>query len=458
MEVNFSKRSWIFLWICLILLNVIMRIPVTPHEIGSDSFINHFVADSISAYGHAKWWLNPLSIVGLYPTSLESALPFYLSGISQSLSLVMEQAILVGLIILGILSSFTAYLMAGAIKDDESFKFITAFIYSTSPGILLYTTWNASGRGLFIVILPLFVYFIIKFSFNNLKYFLLTIAVFLLLIASHNMFYFLIPIILGYIIAATIGSIHFKSSNLLSGLILFIIFVIIYIQLSIRDAGIVSLILGYARYIGVMGIFSIGGFFYLLFKNKRSFEENFIVSYLLIFAPLLSVILYAKFFMLPFEALIASYGIFNLFKISKNRKSGYYIILIFLLLTIVVSEYYQFGRTDMEINQSEKFWAEESTVNAALWTKSFTNETAYADDAVLSRRVLAYSGASMPSDSNIVPLIQGNLKSFNVSTLSPFTILFYSEGPFHIENYSGLNNWVWYKLRNEGLDSKWGSL
>ena len=80
MNTYFSKRTWIFLWICLILLNVIMRIPLTPHEIGHDSFMIHFIADSLSKYGHAKWWLHPLSIVGLYPFSTASALPFYLSG------------------------------------------------------------------------------------------------------------------------------------------------------------------------------------------------------------------------------------------------------------------------------------------------------------------------------------------------------------------------------------------
>src|SRR3990170_5455428 len=112
MSTSFSMRVWILLWICLILLNVIMRIPITPHEIGYDSFLIHFIADSISTYGHAKWWIHPLSIVGLYPFSYASALPFYLSGVSQSLSLEMEQTIWVVLLSLGILSSFTAYLMA----------------------------------------------------------------------------------------------------------------------------------------------------------------------------------------------------------------------------------------------------------------------------------------------------------------------------------------------------------
>src|SRR5659263_25286 len=158
MKTNISKRNLIFFWILLIILNVIMRLPVTPHEIGHDSFMIHYISESISTYGHAKWWLNPLSIVGLYPFSLTSALPFLLSGVSQSLSLDMEYSIWLFMLVLGILSACTAYLMAGVIKNDKLFKFITALVYSTSPGILTLTTWNSSGRGLFLVLLPLLIY------------------------------------------------------------------------------------------------------------------------------------------------------------------------------------------------------------------------------------------------------------------------------------------------------------
>jgi len=295
MEVNISKRSWILLWICLILLNVIMRIPLTPHEIGHDSFLIHFVADSISTYGHAKWWIHPLSIVGLYPFSMASALPFYLSGISQVLPLAMEQAIWVALLSIGIFSSFTAYLMAGAIKDDKIFKFITALAYSTSMGILVQTTWSASGRGLFLVFLPLFIYFLIKSRFSKLKYILFTVVLFILLLATHNLFYFLIPIILSFVIALIISNIHIKSSNYYGGIVLLILFIIFFMELSLEKVAMDTMILNYARYIGVLGIFAIGGFIFILFKNNKTFEDNFFILFLLFFVPLLSILTYSKF-------------------------------------------------------------------------------------------------------------------------------------------------------------------
>lgn len=458
----FSKRIWILLWICLILLNVIMRIPLTPHEIGHDSFMMHFISDSISEFGNAKWWLNPLSIVGLYPYSMSSALPFYLSGASQIMSMDMEHTIWVVLSIFGIFSAFTAYLMAGAIRDDKIFKFITAFIYSTSTGILVYTTWSASGRGLFLVLLPLFIYFLIKSRFSKIKYGIFTVIIWILLLTTHNMVYLTGPIILGFFITLVICKIQIKSSSLYGGIILLLLFVIFLIQLSVRKVVIYDIILSYARYTGVVIVFAIGGFVFLLFKNNKTFEEKFLIISLLFLTPILSIVLYSKYFMIPLEVLLVSYGIMNLIKISKTKKYTkyvYLIIIIFFSLSIGLAEFYQFGRTSSDDQKTlTPFWAEDSIVNAALWTKSYTEKTMMTDEFFVSRRMLAYSGANLITENNLATLIQGNLWDFNISERSPFSTLFYSEGPYKIENPTGMTDWLWYKLRDEGYDGYWKNI
>ena len=453
----FSKRTWVFLWVCLILVNVIMRIPITPHEIGHDSFMIHFISDSISTFGHAKWWIHPLSIIGFYPYSLASALPFYLSGVSQLLSLAMEQSMWVALASLGIFSLFTSYLMAGAINNDKIFKFITALTYSTSPGILFFTTWSASGRGLFLVLLPLFIYFLIKYRFSKLKYILFTIILFILIMATHNLFFVIAPIVLGFVIALIIRNIQFKSSIFFGAIVLLALFIFFFMELSIEESTVRTIILSYARYIGVMGIFALGGFISILVKKNKTFEDSFIILVLLFLTPLSGISLYAKFFMLPLEALLVSYGIVNLIRISHHRNAARYIMVFCIIISIGVSEYYQFGRSNVEGEiTSNEYWAKESTVNAAQWTKSFTNKLVFSDDGLLSRRVLAYSGAIMLSETTVVYPIQGTLGDFNVSMRSPFSSLFYLDGPFHAENETRLTTWGWYKLRSEGLASVWG--
>lgn len=456
MNTYFSKRTWIFLWICLIILNVLLRIPLTPHEIGHDSFMTHFIADSLSKYGNAKWWLHPLSIVGLYPYSVASALIFYLSGASQIMSINMEHTIWVATSILGIFSSFTAYLMAGAIKDDKLFKFITAFIYSTSPGILVYTTWSASGRGMFLVLLPLFIYLLLKSRFS-IKYGIFTTILWILMLATHNLFYLTGPIILGFWIALVIGKIQIKSSNLYGGIILILLFIFVLIQLSLKEVKILELILSFARYTGILIVFAIGGFVSLLFKNKRTVEENFLIITLLLLTPTISVVLYSKYFMIPFEVLLISYGIMNLVRISKTNKHIFFIILVISFsFSIGFAEFYQSARSNTEdVVAATPFWAEDSVVNAAFWTKSYTEHLMMTDEFSVSRRMLAYSESSLITENNMATLIQGNLWGFNISERSPFSRLFYSEGPFEIEEPKGMTDWLWYKLTREGYNGFW---
>ena len=48
----FSKKMKIILFILLIILNLVIRIPFYPHEQGSDSFVIHILGNSISEFGH----------------------------------------------------------------------------------------------------------------------------------------------------------------------------------------------------------------------------------------------------------------------------------------------------------------------------------------------------------------------------------------------------------------------
>jgi len=163
---KFSKNIKYLFIIMLILLNIVIRIPSIPHESGCDSFIVHIEANSISEYGYAKWWVNPLSIFGLYPYSECSAVPFALSCINQCTGLDMEFVIWMFSLIMGLISAFGAYILASLIiKDNDIFKFLVAFSYSLAPGILKFTTWNLSMRGPFMALLPLFLYLLLNYFY-----------------------------------------------------------------------------------------------------------------------------------------------------------------------------------------------------------------------------------------------------------------------------------------------------
>ena len=142
---RFTLRTKAILMGLLMLLAVVFRYPTTPHEIGWDSFTVHLMANSISEFGYARWWIHPASIVGSYPYSgSASAVPFFISGIAQCTGMGAELAILLYSVIFGLFSVFAAYLMAGAIWDDDIFKFLTAFAFSASPGIIIHSTRSIS--------------------------------------------------------------------------------------------------------------------------------------------------------------------------------------------------------------------------------------------------------------------------------------------------------------------------
>ena len=71
---RFSLKSKIGLMALLIAFNMILRIPWVPHELGIDSFVVHSLANSITKFGEARWWIHPASIIGSYPYSEPSSL------------------------------------------------------------------------------------------------------------------------------------------------------------------------------------------------------------------------------------------------------------------------------------------------------------------------------------------------------------------------------------------------
>ena len=307
---KFSKRIILTLFALLIILNIILRYPTTPHEIGNDSFAVHAMANAISTFGYAKWWIHPASIIGSYPYSSPSAVPFLLSGISQCLNMDTESVILLYSMVLGLFSIFAAYLMAGAIWDNDIFKFLVAFVFSTCPGIVDYSTWTANARTLFIISLPLFIYLLLKTRTFKARFSLLTFTFLIFLTATHHYIYFTIPIIISYFAVLAfykLGEyIKIKSVKipenfanlavLASFLIMFSIPLLIPALMDpaiLRREGesyILIFISSYTRYIGFLIIFVVIGYTYLLFKHNKKVEEWFLLLCLTGLAPFLLII------------------------------------------------------------------------------------------------------------------------------------------------------------------------
>ena len=475
---KFSKRSKYLLFGLLVALNIIIRIPSVPHECTDDSYAIHTLANSISLFGEARWWLHPLSIGGFYPYSYASSVPFLLSGISQCTGMDMEWTIWLFSLVGGVFSMFAAYLMAGAIKDNDLFKFLVAFAYSLSPGILLHSTFNASTRGLFTMLLPLFIYLLLK-TRNYLRNIVLIFILFVLLLVTHHYIYFTIPVILAYAVLLTFGKLkeHVRFIKIPTnytniafiacflGILLMPFFTRLFIAGS-RYNWLNLMIVTNMRYTGILFAFALSGFVYLTLKANKKFEEWFLLLTLLCFAALLYILTYAHFFMAIFFCILAGVALTNIAKAPKQKKKTVAIIIIIsLLLAVGFSGFYQHWRTHKYGGRNE--WYMRETTNAgALWIKDNIdkNKNLVGNGGsynVRAKRMFAASG-SRPSilvSTGISALVYGfiNESYIVMKKNSPLTKEFYWDNPY-VEvggkSIGGQLNWFSQQLDIDGRYGK----
>jgi len=482
---KFSNRSNYILLGLLILLNIILRIPSYSHQTGYDSFHTSILANIISLYGYARWWVHPLSIFGMYPYSYASAVPFILSGISQLSGLDMEITVLLFDVFVGLLSIFTAYLLAGMIRDDDLFKFLVAFGCSTSQGMLVFTTWDISTRGLFIVMLPLFTYLLLRVRINKLRAGMLAIMLPVLMAATHHYVYFTFPIILSFFIiiigtkinksiffqrhcakrnirnSSRNGSItsdcvskKFKNERFypirnnyskICYLVLFIItfsspfFTHTFITAGSRYGWVIDMFIINMRYTGPLILLAFGGFTYLVLKHDKRPEDWFLLIILLLLIPFSYIQTYAHFILFTFLFLFIGISLTNISH-AYNRKRGYatFVIIVSLLIAVSFSGFYQHWHTGMKGGRGDWRMTDETYIGA-LWIKDNINpnKNMVGNGGVYNVRPQRMSAASggrpaILTSGSTAALSYGfiNESYIKIKKNSPLTKEFYIDNPY----------------------------
>jgi len=403
-----SKRAnYLLIFGFLGLLNVLFRFPVTPHELGADSFYVHGMANFISTNGYAKWIMHPLSFFGLYPLSYPSGGIFYLSSISQCTGIDTEYSILVVSTFLGVLGAFTTYLLAKEIFNDDFFAFATAFIFSTSRIFLTGTTWVYSTRGFFIVLLPLFIWSLLRFSSSErkekLKYIMLA-GVLLIILGTIHHIVLLIPLVLiAYFIALLLNVIKHKFESPFIRRVIPPVFFALFTALFLMqftgftiyspsyhefqrgyffqgsESHIILLNMGirYAMSIGILIILIPIGLVSLVFKSNKKLPEIFLLVLLLCFTPFLMDSRYTITFLVPVLSLFISLGLLAIPKaISKVKfKRAEKVVLPILMMILLFSAFLpSFVVLEKEAHRpGYTYHMSERTYNAGLFMKDYGN-------------------------------------------------------------------------------------
>jgi len=451
-----SNRTHLLLWILLIILNFILKIPTVPHEIGHDSVDIHILANSISSFGSAMWWSNPLSVIGMFPLSYASAVPFILSGIFQCSNIDMELVLLIFCIIICLFGTFGAYLLAGIILENDIFKFLVALIFSTSQGVLTLTTWTVSTRGFFVMLLPLFIYSLLKCHSFRFRYSLITIFFFILLLSTHNLIFFIYPLIASYFLTILFYEIRtyihinentddiFSIASFIAFFVLLLIPFFVLKELWINDPEIMrggitsryavlqSLGMANARYIGPLIFMIFGGYASLLFKRNKKFNEWYLLFALISLAPLMYVQTYMKWFIIIFIFLLIGISLANVLKINSTYKR--YIVrfvVVILILNISFSGYYHFIHF-LNNPTIEGRYTDEYTYAGGMWIKENIDKNLFPEHDLVGMRTFAISQKpTLTGDA--IGLTYGfyaSINDINISKNSPLTINFYRHGPY----------------------------
>lgn len=480
-----SKKVHYLLLLTLVIINVALRYPLTPHEIGWDSFFIHGLAESITENGYGVWWIHPLSFFGLYPYSYASAVPTILSGISQVTGIEMEWSIWLFSTIIGVLSGLTAYMMAGEFRNNSFFKFAVGFSFSIFPGTLMFTTWTISTRGLFLVLLPLFIYFLLKMRRGERTRFgFLALLLFITLMLTHHIYTFIIIIIFAYLTTLFLYrkgaiekfSIPFKNLSKYSKTFAFFLFFILLFLLPLiafRDewlyyyAGsllkglpkielISRLIIFYGARVGILVFIGFFGFLVLLHQKRKGLKDILLIILLLLYTPLLFVESYLSLFILFLAAILVGFGIMKLmYSLRKNRAKAFVSVILILMTASCYSltiQVWHPGLLRIQEPTVERYMEDES-YNTALWCKGLDGESMLSNDGVVSARLSAISGRAFLSQYGAYELINNFVNEDEIRTkVNP--VYKWSDEPLTTENAYETRYMYWYQLINHDSGSK----
>lgn len=435
-----GRKAKLILLSLLVLLNLVLRIPSIPHEKGYDSFFIHSLANSISIFGDAQWWINWLSVFGFYAYSYASAVPFILSAIHQLTSMEMELAILLYCVITGILSIFTAYILAGRIFPDFLFRFGVALFFSIAPGVMLFSTWEVSTRGIFIILLPLFIYLLL----SDIKLGKKALLICLLLtfqFSVHHYGFILLPIIMVFVTFKLLEKTPYfnlinSKSHYFILLLSFVLLGLPFVSRSLVDSGsryswLITSSVTILRQTGPMLMLALGGYFFTLFKKGRSLKELYLLCILTMFIPVIYSHAYGAYILLLFIILFIGIAFFNVTKVTSHKKMISFCLIAFIIMSVAFSGFFNHNRTG---GSSEFWYMDDETYVAGMWGRIHVPDNSYGlDTAFETGRMFAVSeGHPITPSLGAGNLAYGFLNESDIEYVqhSYLESAFYFEGPY----------------------------
>ena len=415
-----GRRTVYALMLGLVALNLLLRFPRTEHETGVDSFFIHNLATAITEQGRAAWIINPLGYFGWYPLSYPGSGPFLISGLAQVADITGEGSILALSLLYGVLGPLVGFLMARAFRNDDLFALSTALIFSLAPRFMSFTLWSASTRNLFMVLIPVFLWALVRGYRRPTRSNLIVLAsVLVVMLATHRLTILLAVIVLAFVMAYVFILLHGVSRVRFPRLLLsrtvrtwtprFAVIAIAAIAAfmlfgtqvldeyaageicsgtSLQDR-VCNLGVSITRSVGLVLPFVVVGVLVVVREHNKGFMEAFLVFSLLALIPTLFLRQYTGFYILPFLALFGAFGVVGLLRAAKKHpRAGKAVV----VASIVAISGFAVGILEVEIERSSS--VSSATYSTGLFLQSLPGGNFVANEGLTGVRVAAISGRS----------------------------------------------------------------
>jgi len=346
-----SRRSSLTALLSICVLNVLLRLPRTEHEVGVDSFVWHGMVTSLTRTHLALWILNPLSYFGLYPLSQPSGSVFFLGGLTEVAGIPVEASIIVADIGIALVGALGGFLLAREFSRRDGFALLLSVVMSTTPEFVGSLLWQVPTRIAFTSFIPILLWAIIRLSrsapFRNGGVVVLVLA----LMMSFHRLAILMALVALASLAALIVAVAMRAlriqfpSLLLKPVILrntswFAVFGILLVSgvmisstnvLQEYNSGVVAtgdsfqvevlnLFVSLARSGGMLLPFVFLGVVLLTRRRAKGFAESFVVLSLIAFLPTLFLRQYTGFYTIPLTSLFIVVGLDRLLRLAKSHQ------------------------------------------------------------------------------------------------------------------------------------------
>jgi hypothetical protein len=192
-------KATVYLLLGSIILTITaLRFPLTPHPLGSDTYLILLMADALSASGSGSWQLSPLSFFGFYPYAYPTGYPAVVSAVSQLTGFGAEIVIYVTALLVGILAALGAFVLCHRYTDDPRAALLAAFAYGSLPVVIAFSNWQVSARGPFLALMPFFLLALVA-RVGPIRKAILVAALLFAALAVHRMAILLVPVLLLYL-------------------------------------------------------------------------------------------------------------------------------------------------------------------------------------------------------------------------------------------------------------------